>query len=52
MKFKNPSLMFVQTDGRRTSGQAQSNMPLQLFKVGGIINVKVNKFRVGVNIKN
>ena len=31
MKLKNPSLIFVQMDG-----QAQSNIPLQLFKVGGI----------------
>ena len=28
MKFKNPILKFVRTDG-----QAQSNMPLQLFQM-------------------
>ena len=34
MKFKNPSLKFVRTDG-----QAQSNMPLQLFQSWGHKNV-------------
>ena len=34
MKFQKPILKIEQTDGR-TDGQAQSNMPLQLFQSWG-----------------
>ena len=34
MKFQNPILKFVRTDGW-TNGQAQSNMPLQFFQSWG-----------------
>ena len=40
MKFKNPSLFFVRTDGP-TDGQAQSNMPLQLFQSWGHENLRL-----------
>ena len=34
MKFQNPILKFVGTDGRM-DGRSQSNMPLQLCQAGG-----------------
>ena len=44
MKFKNPSLFFVRTDGRthrRTDGQAQSHMSLQHFQSLGHENLRL-----------
>ena len=45
MKFKNPSLFFFNGNmDAHMDGQAQSNMSLNVFKIGGIIMIK-SKYR-------